>query len=256
MTVFGDYARYYDLLYKDKAYAAETAFVRGLLDQHATGTQSILELGCGTGGHAEQLARLGYQVHGVDMSDEMLRMAAERHAGLPPDLQERINFSHGDVREFEIPQNFDVVISLFHVMSYQTTNQDLLAAFATARKHLKEGGVFLFDCWYGPAVLTDRPSVRVKRLADDNIEVIRIAEPVMSPGENVVEVGYETIVTNKQTGGVNKITETHRMRYLFQPEIDLMLTQSGFTLVNTCEWLTSKAPGFDTWGLCCTAKTV
>ena len=47
-----------------------------------------------------------------------------------------------------------------------STNADLLAAFATAREHLNPGGVFIFDCWYGPAVLAERPSVRIKRMED------------------------------------------------------------------------------------------
>ena len=51
-------------------------------------------------------------------------------------------------------------------------NDDVLAAFLTARHHLNPGGIFLFDVWYGPAVLTDRPSVRIKWMAHEEIEIL------------------------------------------------------------------------------------
>ena len=52
---------------------------------------------------------------------------------------------------------FDAVIALFHVVSYQTTEHDLRATFATAARHLNPGGVLLFDVWHGPAVLAQQP---------------------------------------------------------------------------------------------------
>ena len=73
------------------------------------------------------------------------------------------------------------MIALFHVLSYQTSNADAQAMFETAATHIETGGIFLFDCWYGPAVLTDRPETRVKRAEDDTVEIIRIAESVMFP---------------------------------------------------------------------------
>ena len=68
-----------------------------------------------------------------------------------------LTFTTGDIRDIRLNQRFDVVIALFHVISYQTTNDDVTAAFQTARQHLNPGGIFIFDVWYGPAVLTERP---------------------------------------------------------------------------------------------------
>ena len=64
----------------------------------------------------------------------------------------------GDIREIRLNKRFDTVIALFHVISYQTTNEDVTAAFETARQHLNSGGIFIFDISYGPAVLTERPA--------------------------------------------------------------------------------------------------
>ena len=59
---------------------------------------------------------------------------------------------------------FDVVTSLFHVMSYQTTNDALDKSFKTAKYHMKENGVFIFDCWNGPGVITEKPEKRIKEI--------------------------------------------------------------------------------------------
>ncbi|HEY4744175.1 MAG TPA: class I SAM-dependent methyltransferase, partial [Desulfuromonadaceae bacterium] len=158
MTTFDQYARYYDLLYRDKDYAAEADFVAGLLLAHAPEARTLLELGCGTGRHAEFLARQGFAVHGVDRSEGMLADAGRRRENLPDDVRGRLAFSPGDARDVRLGRHFDAVVSLFHVMSYMAEGRDLEHAFATARAHLAPGGVFLFDFWYGPAVLSDRPA--------------------------------------------------------------------------------------------------
>ena len=248
--VFDTYAHYYDLLYRDKDYAAEAEYVAAHIRKQVPQAKRILELGCGTGGHAEHLARMGYTVHGVDISEAMLTRAEARKAILPSEVATRLSFGLGDVRTVRTNEIYDAVISLFHVMSYQTTNDDLQAAFATAKLHLTTSGLFLFDCWYGPAVLTDPPVVRVKRLEDDEIEVLRIAEPVMHCNENVVDVNYQVMITEKATGNLEQIREVHRMRYLFLPEIYALAQHNELDVVLTHEWMSNLKLGCDTWGIC------
>lgn len=246
MSVFANYARYYDLLYRDKDYAAEVDFVAGLMSRNGVSTGSLLELGCGTGRHAGLLATKGYSVDGVDLSSDMVAQAQTRLDGLPSDVGRRLKFLQGDVRSVRLGQVHDAVISLFHVASYQTTNAELMAMFDTAAAHLETGGVFVFDCWYGPAVLTDRPAVRIRRLSDDQFDVLRIAEPVMYPNDNVVDVNYTVLMTDRRTGEVETTKETHRMRYLFVPELVLMLGSTGFDLVECLQWM-GGGLGFGSW---------
>lgn len=253
-AVFGDYTRYYDLLYRDKDYAGETKFIHGLIQKHAPNAGSILELGCGTGKHAELLSKMGYKVLGIDISHEMLEAANRRLSDLEENVAKKFSFDRGDIRTYRTEYCFDVAISLFHVMSYQTNNKDLQGVFETAKVHLKQGGVFIFDCWYGPAVLTDRPAVRIKRLEDDAIQVTRIAEPEVHANENIVDVNYHVFIKNKATGIVEELKETHRMRYLFKTEIDFLFEQAGFEFVDSVEWMTGRTPGFDTWGVCFVGK--
>lgn len=249
MSVFGNYARYYDLLYRDKDYVGEAQFIHRLIQAHAPDAQNILDLGCGTGSHAILLAKEGYYTHGVDFSQEMLQKADSHLSQLPQDLVSRLKFSHGDIRKVRLNRTFDVVLSLFHVISYQTTNEDLLAAFATVKEHLKPGGIVIFDVWYGSAVLTERPTIRVKRLEDEEILVTRIAEPVLYPNENLVDVNYQVFIRDKSSNAVEELQETHRMRYLFKPELDLFLNQFDFKLINYGEWMTGCELGCETWGV-------
>lgn len=250
MNVFGNYARYYDLLYKDKDYAEEARYVCDLLRRYVPDADSVLEMGCGTGGHAQHLAEAGLNVHGVDLSAQMLEAARARRDSLPAHVAGKLEFSQGDIRNVQTGGTYDGVISLFHVMSYQASNADINAALQTVRLHLKAGGVFIFDCWYGPAVLTDRPAVRVKRLEDDVISVTRIAEPVMLPNENLVDVNYDLFIRDKVSGIVEEVKETHRMRYLFFPEMELLCSQNGLEIIEMREWMSEGEPVFESWNVC------
>jgi SAM-dependent methyltransferase len=243
MSVFGNYSRYYDLLYRDKDYRAEADYIHALVSKHRPGARTLLDLGCGTGKHASLLAERGYDVVGVDRSPAMLAEARAR-----PATRGRTEFVEGDLRTVRLERQFDVVVSLFHVMSYQTTNADLLAGLATLRAHLAPGGLFVFDCWYGPAVLNLRPAVRVLRLEDEATAVTRLAEPVLHPNENVVDVNYHVFVKDKRTGAVSELREEHNMRYLFAPEVAHFLSSAGLVQREMLGWMSDAAPGADTWG--------
>ncbi len=249
-----NYAQYYDLIYQDKDYVGEVNYILSLLSQVQPELESILELGCGTGKHAIILSEKGYQVDGIDLSPEMIAIANEQLRKNSQYIDSNIKFKQGDLRTIQIEKKYDTVISLFHVMSYQTSNEDLSAAFATAKAHLKPGGIFLFDCWYGPGVLSDRPTTRIKRLENKQVSMLRIAEPVLLPNENLVDVNYEIIITDKNDLTSNHFHELHRMRYLFQPEVKLLLEKHNFELLQCNEWITNAMPGFSSWEVYFLAK--
>lgn len=254
MTVFAGYSRYYDLLYRDKDYAGEARYVAGLIETHAPSARSVLEIGCGTGAHAAELADQSYEVTGVDMSEGMLDGAESRRRSLRAGVAARLSFAQGDARTVRLGRRFNAVISLFHVMSYQTSNEDLAAAFATVRDHLAPGGVFVFDCWYGPAVLRQWPTTTEKHLSDQSTDVRRVAEPVVRPASNVVDVNYTVVVTDRNTGVSETLRETHSMRYLFTPEIELALATAGMKLVDSRGWMSDSPPDFTTWSACFVAR--
>lgn len=253
---FAGYSQYYDLLYSDKDYEAEVGYVRSLIDKHCTSSVlSILELGCGTGIHGHLLASQGLEVLGVDTSEEMLFKARGR-AAASGFSKTRLDYTYGDARCFRVAKRFDVVISLFHVLSYQTVEADLHAMMKTADVHLEVGGLFVFDFWYGPAVLWQRPSVRIKRLANDEITVTRIADPIVHDQINVVDVNYSVFIFDHLSKELHEIKERHPMRYMFLPEIDCLLAANGFERAATEEWMTRKSPSTDTWGVCVVARKI
>lgn len=254
MTVFGKYSRYYNLLYRDKDYAAEADYTDSLIQKFCPGAKTILDLGCGTGQHDFFLSRKGYSLTGIDRSEKMISLARQHLSSSDVAAANPLVFLEGDIRTVRLGRVFDTVISLFHVMSYQISNEDLLSAFVTAREHLNNSGIFIFDCWYGPAVLTNRPEVRVKRLANEEISVLRIAEPIMHPNENVVDVNYQVKIREKGSDIDKNLQETHRMRYLFRPEVEAFLTWTGFDLLMTGEWMTESDANFDSWYVFFVAK--
>lgn len=235
--VFGElYASYYELLYKDKDYAEEAAYIDRLLRRtnapNIQETGEILELGCGTGRHAALLAERGYSVHGVDRSNEMLAVAKRR-----ADDAQRLTFSQGDATSVVLDRRFDHVVSLFHVLSYQTSNPAVEAMFRTASNHLKPGGTVIFDFWHGPGVLTDPPVVRIKRLEGPGISIVRLSEPALHPDQNTVEVKFTVQLKREGDSATREMHETHLMRYFTVPELEYFMRQAGLRLIAAVPWL-------------------
>jgi SAM-dependent methyltransferase len=255
MSVFLSYAKYYDALYADKDYLAEAEYVHGLIERFNPGSRDVLDLGCGTGCHAIRLAERGYRVTGVDRSDAMLDRARAR-SEKTPGLRTRLTWSCGDVRSVDIECHFDAVVSLFHVASYQTENGDFSAMLDVARHHLRLGGVFVFDFWYGPAVLSDRPVPRVKRVTTPTAEIVRIAEPELLPNDNSVDVSYQLFAEDMETSATVNVREKHRMRYFFLPELRGFLERAHFAPHFCGEWMTQAPCSLSSWSGVVAAKAV
>jgi SAM-dependent methyltransferase len=248
-NVFQRYSAYYDLLYRDKDYPAEAAYVVGVLRAASPVAKSVLEFGSGTGGHGQLLARHGFQVFGVERSQSMVDVALRGSKDGNDCRPGSFDCMAGDINTVRLDQTFDAVAALFHVVSYQTNNCDVLQTFGNAARHLCPNGVFVFDVWHGPAVFSDRPSVRIKRVEDDTTRLTRIAEPEMDVQAGVVIVRYTMIAESKQDGRSTTFGEEHRMRYFFPTEIDLLARQTGFTLEGSEEFLSGNKPSQGTWGV-------
>jgi SAM-dependent methyltransferase len=254
--MFTKSAQYYDALYAEKNYSTEVDYLDALIQRHMSGALTLLDLGCGTGRHAIKFTEKGYRVVGVDRSPEMLGKADNRRLGLPPQLRERLLFEQQDIRSLSLHRCFDAVVALFHVVSYQTSNHDLIAALAAAKAHVKSNGVFVFDCWYGPGVLRDPPTARVKRWEDDSYRFLRIAEPVVHFAENTVDVHYQFITVEKATGACTEFAEMHTMRYFFAPELSIALQHVGLELVALTEWMQNYERDATPWSVAVIARPI
>jgi SAM-dependent methyltransferase len=223
--VFGaDYAAAYNELYRDKDYRAECDLIERVFRTFGPRTMHrVLDLGCGTGGHASVLAQRGYDVVGVDRSPEMLQRAAERAGDA--------RFEAGDITSLQLNETFDAVLLMFAVLGYQITNSDVLSALATARRHLSTSGLLFADVWYGPAVLAQRPSERIKVSGVPGAsQLIRVAASELDVRHDLCTVRYH--LWRIDDGRVTaEVREDHRMRYFFAPELELLLSDAGLELV-------------------------
>ncbi len=253
-SVFDDYSHYYTLLNRDKDYQGEVDYVLRLLKRLATlPGRTLLDLGCGTGGHDFFLAGNGYEVTGVDRSPTMLavankRLSTWRGPGLAP------KFLEGDITTLQLPNKFPVALSLFHVISYQTSDAALTDAFRTAATHLENGGLFIFDFWYGPAVLAEKPEGRIREVEDEELHIHRRADPIMHLEHHTVDVKFTVEITRKKDKLQDVLRETHTMRYLFLPEVESFLNKAGLRIIEASEWLTGKPPSSASWSVCVVAR--
>lgn len=241
--VFSEYAKHYDLYYADKDYSGEVNFVLQLASRLGLQPKTVLDMGCGTGRHLLELARRGLTGGGFDQSPEMLQRAKTRLDGLGLELAE------GDLRTFRDGKRYELVLAMFAVMGYLTTNEDLLAGFKTAREHLKSGGLFIFDGWFGPAVLAQRPEERTHEYYNGKQPVLRKVTPFLDPIEQVVTVHYEVILRN---GNIIETTsvEDHRMRFMFVQEMKLAMQACGLDMLYVCPFMDlSGKLTMETWNV-------
>jgi SAM-dependent methyltransferase len=238
---FNLYSDYYDLLYLDKNYKEEVDYVFSKIP-NINGIK-ILELGCGSGGHAEFFCENANLVHGVDLSNSMIEKAKDKKID---------NFypSQGNIVNFELDVKFDLATSMFHVISYLNSNNDLLNCFKNVNNHLMIGGLFIFDYWYCPAVLSQKPQTRIKNFESDNLKITRIANSELLAEKNLVKVNFNIQVLSKLWNEKQEFNELHSMRYFSIPEIEFIAAQTGFELLNTEELITKNVPSESTWAVC------
>ena len=162
------------------------------------------------------------------MSRTMLKYAKEKAS----ELKLPISFMERDVRSFDIGRKFDAVTAMFAVMSYQTQTEEILSALRSVRRPLEPGGLFLFDVWSGPGVISDPPTERVRSFMRDGIEILRTVRPVHDVSSHVVKVHYD-ILCIKDEKILKRVREVHGMRYLFPQEVADFASRTGFKVVSS-----------------------
>lgn len=254
--VFGNqYSDAYDALYGEKDYDAEVALVLEairLASLHPVG--SIADWGCGTGAHALRFAQRGLKVEGVDLSAAMLSGALKKitEAG----FEGQVSLQQGDVATTRLNGELDAAVMMFAVLGYQTTNERILQTLRNVRRHLRTGGVFVADVWYGPAVLSTRPSDRFRVTRQDGKDLLRSASTNLDTTAHVAKVSFNlwTLEGNRVLGNT---IEHHEMRYFFPQELALFLELSGFEQVSLTAFPSLTEPVNDTaWNALVVARAI
>lgn len=156
MQAYTGFAQVYDIFMDNVPYDNWTGYLTGLLQEYGVKDGLVLELGCGTGKVTRRLALKGYDMIGIDLSDEMLEIAREKEysedswteAAEPEgDLNGRnpILYLQQDMREFELFGTVSAVVSICDSMNYITSEEDLIKVFQLVNNYLDPGGLFIFD---------------------------------------------------------------------------------------------------------------
>ena len=199
-------AEYYDAIYEaqGKDYAKESDQIHAVIEKHKHSPgNALLDVGCGTGGHFTFLKNW-YQVEGLDIDEHMLGIARKRFP--------EITFNQGDMAEFGLNKQFDVVTCLFSAIGYTKTPENMRKAVKQMGLHLKPGGVLVVEPWFSPeqwkmgtphAVFVDKPGLKI---ASVNISDRK---------GDVSIVNFHFLVATQ--GKVEHFTELHELG-LFKPE--------------------------------------
>ena len=233
MSVFGDrYSRSYDAIYASKDYKGEVDRIVSLA--LANGLQAgarVLDFGCGTGRHGIEMAKLGFQMTLTDRSDHMLEIARERcDPGIEIESLHSMSSRHGD---------FDLVYSIFDVLSYQTKPQEAQDFVRELASLCKAGGLVIFDAWHLPGLHMDKPADRRGSFTDrlSGQEWERSSQITVDWLNGVTTIDYSLTTS---LGGQHFLeTETHIMRAFTLLELELLTQSAGMVVL---EFLT--APDF------------
>ena len=141
MGSYEDFARVYDIFQDNVDYEAWARYIREKLKKYGIEDGLVLDLGCGTGTMTELLAERGFDMIGVDMSEEMLLAASEKRVR----SGHNILYLMQDMTEFELYGTVRAVVSVCDSLNYLLEEEELLETFRLVNNYLDPGGIFIFD---------------------------------------------------------------------------------------------------------------
>lgn len=223
--VFKTYADYYDVIYRSKKYDKECVFVLSLLKQYGLGNfKHMLDLGCGTGGHALCFASHGFQVTGVDGSQRMLGQARAKAKAMRLPIRWKLS----RLERMALRTTYDVAVCLFSVIDYLLSDKNLNAFVHRVWSALRPGGLFIFDFWHAPAVIGLTPK-KVRTYRMDNGVFERGSFSRLRREGSICDVQYKCRVVQDGKTTVH-FSEKHRIRYFTVSEIEKILNKHGFVV--------------------------
>ncbi len=222
----GRHAELYDLFYAAKPYSDEAAFVHQCLKQYGIGnSRRLLELACGTGSHALELEKLGYNIVATDYSEDMLAVARQKATK----ESSKLDFRWQDMRVLDLPDlPFDAIVCLFDAIGYVVTNDALNQVLRGARRHLRPEGLFIFEFWHASAMLRHYEPLRVRRWETPQGEVLRISETTLDYVNQLARVTYSVYELHND-GTYSRFNETQVNRYFLVREMAGWLMANGLT---------------------------
>ena len=224
---FSKTAHLYDAIYGAKDYAGEAQRLKAFIAEYKRSPgKSMLDVACGTGGHIPYL-RDDVVYEGLDLDPQMLALASERHPG--------IVFHQGDMVNFDLGRQFDIVACLFSSIAYTATPARLEQAVVTMTRHLLPGGILFVGPFFPPdawhvgqphAIFVDQPSLKVARM---NVSGRR---------DNIALLDFHYLVATPD--GVEHVTEHHELGLFTDEDYQRAFTAAGLDLTYDAEGLTGR----------------
>jgi SAM-dependent methyltransferase len=243
-----NYAEFYDVIYADKPYADEVAFLDRIVKAGARSTAlTWLDVACGTGTHALELLRRGYEVTGLDYSATQLQSARTKLQRNTALNQGRVTFVQGDMCTFDLGQaRFDVVSCLFDSLGYAVSNERVIAALQRMRHHLAPAGQVVLEFWHAAAMLTSYEPHRVRLIASPRGELVRTSETTLDVSAQTCTVKFTLGAT--EGDAALALTETHVCRFFLLQEMAALLSAAGLRLSRAYAGFDAEKPiDADTW---------
>lgn len=237
MEAYAEFARVYDMFMDNIDYPAWSEYVVSLLGDYEIRDGLVLELGCGTGNMTELLAERGYDMIGVDNSEEMLAEAMEKRAESGKDILYLLQ----DMREFELYGTVRAVVSICDSMNYITEEEDLLTVFRLVNNYLDPGGIFIFDL---NTVYKYEKILGQNTIAENREEGSFIWDNDYDPetGLNVYELA---LFLPRQDGLYEKYEELHYQRAYALETVKRLLLQAGLVFETAYDAFTRNTPRDD-----------
>jgi SAM-dependent methyltransferase len=221
----------YDALYANKNYEAEAAKLKGFINKYKqTDGNELLDVACGTGLHLPYLTD-DFEITGVDLSPQQLVKARER---LP-----ELDFEQGDMRDFDLGRQFDVVTCLFSSIGYVHPFSEMEKAVKNMAKHLKPGGVLIVEPWLQPGVFDPNrpPHSETGELPEKNLKVTRTAHVGLDGNISVMNMHH--VVETPQ--GSQEFTEEHRLALYTTEEYQHAFEAAGISFDRDAEGLSGRS---------------
>lgn len=233
MEAYTAFAQVYDSFMDNIPYEEWSEYLVELLQEYGVQNGVVADLGCGTGNITELLAKAGYDMIGIDNSEEMLLLAREKSA-------KDILYLLQDMREMELYGTVAAMVSICDSMNYIVEKEDLLAVFQLVNYYLEENGVFIFDLNTEYKYETIGDSVIAENREDKSF----IWENFYYSEEKINEYNL-TIYTQEENGLYRRWEEIHYQRAYGLEEIRKLLEHAGMQFIAAYDAFTKEAPKAD-----------
>lgn len=237
MEAYTSFAQVYDLFMDNVPYEEWCGYVCRLLGEQGIGSGLVLDLGCGTGSLTELLAAKGYDMIGVDNSEEMLQIAMDKRAQTGSDTLYLLQ----DMREFELYGTVAAVVSICDSMNYITEYEDLVTVFRLVNNYLDPGGVFIFDL---NTIYKYQTLLGDSTIAENREESSFIWENYYDEEEQLNE--YDLTIFTRLDGGLyKKYEETHYQRAYSVEQVTAAAVTAGMKVEAVYDAFTHNPAGED-----------